>query len=102
MPLVGVIIGWILTEVSHYFQNRNRDTKIIREAVFAIIDLKFRLERSTEMLKAATESDLSDEQNNRMITSLLKIEKDDLDGISSDLKTSVKTVAKVDPFIALE
>jgi hypothetical protein len=102
LPLIGVIIGWVLTEISHYFQNRKQDRKIIREAVYAIIDLKFRLEQEARLLKAAVESDLSNNQNNRMISAFLENEKDGFDKINSDLEASVKIVASIDPFIALE
>lgn len=101
LPLVGVVIGWVLTEISHYFQNRKQDKKIIREAVYSIIDLKFRLEQMTSLLGSAVKADLSDKRNNEMIRVLLKNEDDEFSKFSSDLKASVKIISSIDPFIAL-
>ena len=78
LPLVGVVIGWVLTEISHYFQNRKQDKKIIREAIYSIIELKFRLEQMARLLRSAVESDLSNNQNNRMITVLLENENEEI------------------------
>lgn len=102
LPLLGIILGWFLTELSFHFRQSREDKRIIRSIIYNLFDLKLRLDQMKPIIKEALESDLTDKSNEIIITTLLKNEKTEFSIILKDLKGSIKTISSYSPFVALE
>jgi hypothetical protein len=100
--VIGVFIGWLLTEVSSYLRNRYRDKRSIREAIYTSYELRFRLQQMIPILKAASESNLNSVNNQKMIKAMMEDEKENINNLITDIKSSIKTISVLDPFLALE
>ena len=102
LPVIGIIIGWLLTELSHYFRNRQNDKRELRTIAYKLFELKFRLEQMIPILKEAHSSDLNNPDNKTIINSMLESEKIDLSMIIEELKSSLNIISSLNPFIAFE
>jgi hypothetical protein len=42
-PLIGVLLGWLLSEISQLFKGRRKNKRIVRRSIFLLIEIRLHL-----------------------------------------------------------
>jgi hypothetical protein len=102
LPVLGVIIGWFLNELSLKFRKNRDDKRQIRSIISQLFELKFRLEQMIPIFEDARENGTDIHILELVLSPILESEQKELKSIIEDLRISVKIISSFDPFIALD
>lgn len=100
LTIPAIFAGWLLSEFGQFLRYKREDKRLVNEVLFHLINLRFRLIQTKDIIDAANnQSNLS--KNSKRIYNRL-IDFDDLNLLKPELLDTVKLISKIDPFLAHE
>lgn len=102
ITLFIAFFGWLLNELSQFFRYKKEDKKTANQALFYLIDLKFILEQTKDIIAAAKNHEELSPIAKRSFNSLVSDERLNSSSFGQNLEESVKLVSKIDPLLAQE
>jgi len=100
LPLIGVIFGWVLSELSKYFRERGSDKKLINRIIAELLFLRYEISQFNSFAKGALEvygsGPAAEKERQRVMDKhLISVDK-----ISNSYDEMFKDIASYDPILA--
>lgn len=105
LPLIAVGLGWLLSELGNSFRRRREDRRLLRKALFPLIDLLFLIDQQRSLVENALKHYAPTPTYQHLAKTILVRSPAYTDDISSAklekaLRDGVEMISGYDPFIA--
>lgn len=99
LPAIGVIIGWLLNELSQLFKNKRETRRIINESLYSLLNLLLMLNHKKNLVKSALQSDKLDKFQAEILAKLFEDRRFNSDDFKKKLLQTINEMAKIDPIL---
>ncbi len=99
LPAIGVIVGWLLNELSQIFKSRRETRRVINRSLYSLLNLLLMLNHKKSLLKSALKPDKLDEFQADILARLFEDRSFDSDDFKKKLLQTINDLAEIDPIL---
>ena len=99
MPAIGVIVGWLLSELSQLFKSRRENRRLINKSLYSLLDLLFILNQKKSLLGSAIKADKLTGMQCDIVGMLFEDNRFSSDEFKSKIFQTINDLAEVDPIL---
>ncbi len=102
IPLIGVLLGWFLNEISQAIRQSRENKPFLAQAIGSICCILFILERKRNYLNSAIYAGKLSEHGHEFLNSILQNKENEIRTIREKSVSAVSNLDKFEPFISHE
>jgi hypothetical protein len=100
LPLIGVVLGWVLNQLSQFTKSRQEDKRLISETLYVIYDLLFTLEQTQSVLDGVIKSKRFTLTSEQIFESSLDEDILRVKTFQEKVDVAISNISKFDPIMA--
>ena len=99
LPAIGVIVGWLLNELSQIFKSRREARRVINKSLYSLLDLLLMLNQKKSLLKSALKPNKLDDFQRDILVRLFEDRRFNSDDFKKKLLQTINDLAEIDPIL---
>lgn len=100
-PLIGVFIGWLLSELSQFFKERRENKRIAKRTVFFLIEIKLYLSFIDPIIKNILQTTSLKKDFNDILKEIFENKEYTSDYFEKLTSDSISNLSSLNPYLAL-
>ncbi|MCJ7651376.1 MAG: hypothetical protein MUP85_22435 [Candidatus Lokiarchaeota archaeon] len=101
LPLIGVFIGWLLSELSQLFKERRENKRIAKRTIFFLIEIKLYLSFLNPILKNIIQATSLQKDFNDILKEIFENKEYTADYFEKLTSDSISNLSSLNPYLAL-
>jgi len=101
LPLIGVFIGWILSELSQLFKERRENKRIAKRTIFFLIEIRLYLSFLAPILKNLLQVESLKKDFNDILKEIFENKEHTSDYFEKLISDSISNLSSLNPNLAL-